>query len=111
MKKNQKTQEVAVEVPTQEVPTQAPAKVETIRKYKYQGTQPEKPKGQVTSVLKALEELKEGTLQEFVAKVNELDPGYKTKTPIEASVKFHLHLLSRKGHVQEVNVPKEEAQA
>jgi hypothetical protein len=92
-----------VQAPDQDQPKAK--KVKTSRSYLYLGGTPANPKGQVTTVLKALAEMEKGSLAEFVAKVNDLDPNYKTKTPIEASVKFHLHLLSRKGYVQEVDTP------
>lgn len=103
-KKNQKNVENTETVETPKV-----EKVATRRIYKFTGKAPENARGQVAGVIKALQALAEGDLDAFVNKVNELDPSYKTKTPMEASVKFHLHQLAKKGAVIEIDEPIVEA--
>jgi hypothetical protein len=116
MAKNQKQNKVNETAQDSQETAQAQPKVKKakpVRLYQWSGKKPQDPKGQVVTVLAALESIGDSPaeLAQVVAKVKEIAPTYKTITPLEDSVKFHLHQLARKNFVIEVNQAPAESQA
>lgn len=77
--------------------------IDSTRKYVFLNVTPEKYSGQVTSVIQSLINIKEGKLSDFITEVMRINPNYSTLTPINQSVKYHLHQLAKKGFVKEMN--------
>jgi hypothetical protein len=80
-----------------------PKKARPVRTYTWSGNQPQEVKGQAVTVLEALKAVRAGVLEDFVAWIQEAAPTYKTKTPLDDSVKFHLHQFARSGYVTEAD--------
>lgn len=99
-KKNKNTQDVVEN--NNEQPIASTPKIPTIRRYELIRTPEKAPRGQASLVLKAAEQVKAGFLDDFVAAIDTAT--YKTKFPVEDSVKFHLHQLARQGFIKEEDV-------